>query len=148
MSPGAIRIAVALTALAVGACGSSSEQASTVDVRVGSATVRADVAETNAARERGLSGRSRLPEGRGMLFVYNDHAERTYWMKGMRFPIDIVWIDRGKVIGVERNAPVPRGGDLPLYSSRGAADHVLEVPAGWAGRHGVDRGARVAIEGD
>jgi uncharacterized membrane protein (UPF0127 family) len=159
MSPGAIRIAVALAALALAACGSSSapekaateqaatEKAATVSVRVGGTEVRADVAETAAARERGLSGRPRLAEGRGMLFVYPDHAVRTYWMKGMRFPIDIVWIDEGEVTGIERDAPVPQGGDLPLYSSRGPADHVLEVPAGWAGRHGVVRGARVVIEG-
>jgi uncharacterized protein len=143
-----MRIAVALTALALAACGSSSaEKASTVSVRVGGAALQADVAETAAAREHGLSGRARLPEGRGMLFVYHDHAERSYWMKGMRFPIDIVWIDRGKVIGIERDAPVPQGGDFPLYSSRGPADRVLEVPAGWTARHGVDRGARVAVEG-
>ena len=79
-----------------------------------------------------------------MFFVYRDHIERTYWMKGMRFPIDIVWIDRGRVTGIERNLPVPQG-DVPLYSLRGPADHVLEVPAGWAARHGVEPGDRVSI---
>jgi uncharacterized membrane protein (UPF0127 family) len=82
-----------------------------------------------------------------MLFVYPDRAPRTYWMKGMRFPIDIVWIDAGRVRGVERNVPVPHG-RLPLYRSGGPADHVLEVPAGWARRHGTKAGDRVSIAGD
>lgn len=80
-----------------------------------------------------------------MLFVYRDRLTRTYWMKGMRFPIDIIWIDRGRVRGIERNVPVPRG-YLPTYSSGGPADHVLEVPAGWAGRHVTKPGDRVVIE--
>jgi hypothetical protein len=140
--------AILALGLLVAACGSSSSEApTTVSVRVAGATVRAEIARSEAARERGLSGREGLANGRGMLFVYDDHAVRTYWMKGMRFPIDIIWIDRGRVMGVERKAPVPQGGVFPLYSSRSAADHVLEVPAGWAARHGVDRGARVVIEG-
>ena len=137
----AIAIAVTLTA-----CGSSSspEQKRSVAVRINGAEVRAELAEGEPARERGLSGRAGLAEGRGMLFVYGDHIERTYWMKGMRFPIDIVWIDRGRVTGIERNLPVPQG-HVPLYSSRGPADRVLEVPAGWTGRHGVEPGDQVSI---
>jgi uncharacterized protein len=115
-----------------------------VSVDVGGATVKAEVAADSKSRERGLSGRTSLAEGRGMLFVYPDRQVRTFWMKGMRFPIDIIWIARGRVTGVERNAPVPVG-SVPLYSSRVAADHVLEVPAGWAGRHGADAGTPVTV---
>jgi uncharacterized membrane protein (UPF0127 family) len=143
---GAALAVVAVAGVAVVACGSSSPDAEgTVSVTIDDAVVRAEVAESPADREQGLSGRARLEEGRGMLFVYHDHAERTYWMKGMRFPIDIVWIDRGRVTGLERDVPVPQG-DVPLYRSRGPADHVLEVPAGWAGRHGVERGDPVTVD--
>jgi uncharacterized membrane protein (UPF0127 family) len=139
------RFAVVLAALALVGCGSArSDGRPTVTVRVGRASVEAEVAADAKARERGLSGRRSLAEGRGMLFVYPDRAARTYWMKGMRFPIDIIWIDRGRVRGVERNVPVPQG-SLPRYSSGGPADHVLEVPAGWAGRHGVRAGSRVSV---
>ena len=144
--PRTTTIATALAALALTGCGSSQPQsARTVEVHVGGAEVRAEIAAGEAAREQGLSGRASLAEDRGMLFVYPDHIERTYWMKGMRFPIDIVWIDRGRVTGVEADAPVPVGGDLPRYSSRAPADRVLEVRAGWAARHGVERGDRVSI---
>ena len=132
--------------LALAGCASSGGGGRrTAVVHIGGTTVRAEVAADTKAREQGLSGRPSLAEGRGMLFVYPDHATRTFWMKGMRFPIDIIWIDRGRVAGIERNAPVPHG-DLPLYSSQGPADDVLEVPAGWAGRHGAKAGDRVSID--
>jgi uncharacterized membrane protein (UPF0127 family) len=143
-----MRVAVVLAALALAGCGSAgSDGRPTVAVRVSGATVQAEVAADAKARERGLSGRRSLAEGRGMLFVYPDHRARTYWMKGMQFPIDIIWIDRGRVRGVERSVPVPRG-SLPLYPSGSPADHVLEVPAGWARRHGTKRGDRVSIAND
>ena len=126
-------------------CGSSSSaEPHTVSVYVGGANVKAEVAADEKSRERGLSDRPGLADGRGMLFVYPDRQVRTFWMKGMRFPLDIIWIAGGKVVGVERDAPVPVG-SLPLYSSRVAADHVLEVPAGWAGRHGVAPGTPVTV---
>jgi hypothetical protein len=81
-----------------------------------------------------------------MLFVFGDRAPTTFWMKGMRFPLDIVWIDRGRVTGIERDAPVPKG-EPPLYPSTGPVDHVLEVPAGWTARHGVMTGSPVRIRG-
>jgi uncharacterized protein len=139
-------IAAALVVLGLAGCGSSgSKTPQTVGVKVDGASVRAEVAATDDARREGLSGRASLAENRGMLFVYPDHVERTYWMKGMRFPIDIVWIDRGRVTGVEPNVPVPVGDDLPLYPSRVPADRVLEVRAGWAARHHVERGEQVTI---
>jgi uncharacterized membrane protein (UPF0127 family) len=142
-----IAIATTVIALALGAC-ASSERADgprTVEVRIGSAGVRAEIAADPDARRQGLSGRASLAEDRGMLFAYRDRAERAYWMKGMRFPLDIVWIDRGRVTGVAANVPVPSGGRLPLYSSGSPADRVLEVRAGWAARHGVERGDRVTV---
>jgi uncharacterized protein len=144
---------VLLAALGAGACGSSSankarspKHVRAVTVHVGGAQVRAEVAADAGARRRGLSGREGLAENRGMLFVFPDREPRTYWMKGMRFPLDIVWINRGRVTGIERDAPVPRG-ELRLYPSSGPVDRVLEVPAGWAARHGIRAGARVQVRG-
>jgi uncharacterized protein len=146
---------LALTALVLGGCGSSSADRSatagasgsaakprTVVVQVGGARVKAEVARDAAARRRGLSGRARLGEGRGMLFVFGERAPRTFWMKGMRFPLDIIWIARGRVTGIARDTPVPSG-EPPLYPSGEPVDRVLEVPAGWATRHRVGAGARV-----
>jgi len=129
-------------AVALAACGSSQPAKSTRTVYVGNGTVRAELADSTGERDEGLSGRPSLSDGEGMLFVFGNRAPRSFWMKGMRFPIDIVWIDRDRVTGVTRHVPVPQNG-LPTYESPGPARDVLEVPAGWAARHGVGRGDRV-----
>ena len=136
---------LAAGALALAGCGSSSpDEPDTTTVRVGQGQVRAEIADSLEERERGLAGRDDLPEDRGMLFVYRDRAVRTYWMKGVRFPLDIIWIDRGRVTGIEADVPVPEG-QPPIYSSDTPADRVLEVSAGWAARHGVEPGDRVEV---
>src|SRR3989338_662243 len=58
-----------------------------------------ELAVTPAQRERGLSGRDRLEPRSGMLFVFEDDGVRGFWMKGMTFPIDIIWIDDERVVG-------------------------------------------------
>jgi uncharacterized membrane protein (UPF0127 family) len=150
---------LAVAALVLGGCGSSSGDDSTatadspsaaklrtVTVHVGKEKVTAEVARTGAERRQGLSGRASLAENRGMLFVFGDRAQRTFWMKGMRFPLDIVWIARGRVTGFAPDASVPTG-EPPLYPSTGPADRVLEVPAGWMARHRLGVGARVRVGG-
>lgn len=112
-------------------------------VRVGDATLRAEIARTSAEHTRGLSGRDRLADDAGMLFVFPEPAQRTFWMKDTRIPLDMVWLRGGRVIGITANVqPEPRIPDEQLrrYPSPGPVDHVLEVNAGWAERHGVTVG--------
>jgi uncharacterized membrane protein (UPF0127 family) len=54
----------------------------------------AEVAGTEAARARGLSGRECIPADTMMLFSYERDGEYCFWMKDMKFPIDIVWVDK------------------------------------------------------
>jgi uncharacterized protein len=116
-------------------------------VEVDGASVRAEVADDEASRQRGLSGRERLAPGEGMLFLLPDDSP-SLWMKGMRFPLDIVWIKDGRVVDVSADVPPPRGSDAPLptYSPDRPADRVLEVNAGWAADHGVRRGDAVEVQ--
>ena len=134
-------------ALTLAACGDDGKQSppETV-VRVGHASVRVDVADDEPSRERGLSGRARLAANRGMLFVLPNDAP-SFWMKGMRFPLDIVWIDGDRVVDVSAAVPAPAGPDAPLptYSPDRPANRALEVNAGWAARHGVRRGDEVRV---
>jgi uncharacterized membrane protein (UPF0127 family) len=120
-------------------------------VEIGGATVRADVADDEASRRRGLAGRAGLEDDEGMLFLLPDDSP-AFWMKGMRFPIDIVWIDDGRVVDVTADVPPPRESEsdaaLPTYSPRRPANRALEVNAGWAARHGVTRGDVVRVRRD
>lgn len=87
------------------------------------------IADTPDARERGLSGVPRLASSTGMLFLFDESAPREFWMKEMRFPLDIVWMDEvWRVVGITRNATPD---SFPTrFPSPGPAQYALEVPAG------------------
>jgi len=118
----------------------------TVDLQVGAAEIKTEVVKTSADLERGLSGRKSLNDGEGMLFAFDDYKVRTFWMKDMKFPLDIIWISDGLIIGADKN--LPPEGDTPqkTYSSPGPANQVLEVPAGWLDKNGIKVGDVVAIK--
>lgn len=124
----------------------------TVLVQLGTTEVMCEVADTVAIREIGLSGRDSLPAGHGMLFDMKTERDATFWMKGMRFPIDIVWIDPDfAVVRIDHDVPIvgPDISDsaIPLYDSGGIpVRYVLEMNAGMAAEHGIVVGAEVMIQ--
>jgi uncharacterized protein len=137
-------IAVAAVALAGGEDESAENRAV---VTIGGTAVRAEIAADEASQRRGLSGRERLGADEGMLFLLADDSP-SFWMKGMRFPLDIVWIKNGRVVDLTADVPPPRGNGaeaLPTYSPDRPADRALEVNAGWAARHGIARGDVVMV---
>jgi len=95
--------------------------------------IYAEVADSGPELARGLSGRAGLEQNHGMLFVMPADTAQIFWMKGMRFPIDILWVDNNRIVGWEKNVEVPTTDDLDslkLYHSPEGVDHVLELPAG------------------
>lgn len=119
-------------------------------IQVGENELRVEVVETPSARARGLSYRDEIGSD-GMLFLFPDQEIRRFWMRGMRFSIDIVWIAQNQVVGVTENVPPPRPGTadeaLPLYTSPEPVDWVLELPAGEAAAYGIDAGENVSFVG-
>jgi len=120
-----------------------------ITIWVGDALVEAEIASSPAAQAQGLSGRAALHEGKGMLFSYAEPLIPTFWMKEMRFPIDIIWIRDGMVVDISPHLPAPlpeiQLADLPRYQPKEPIRYALEVPAGWAARHKVTNGTRVTI---
>ena len=111
--------------------------------------VAIEVVDDPASQRKGLGERDKLDWGRGMLFVYERMGFHRFWMKGMRFPIDIVWIRDGRIVFVSHRVPHEPGvpdRELRTYQSPEAVDRVLEVPAGYAEAYGWGRGDRVSIE--
>jgi len=107
--------------------------------------VSLEVAATPAERERGLMYRTSLAEGRGMLFVFDADGNQSFWMKNTLIPLDLLFIARdGTVVGIHANATPQSTADIAVgMPSR----YVLEVPGGWAARHGISAGARVEFRG-
>jgi uncharacterized membrane protein (UPF0127 family) len=112
-------------------------------VVIGQATFTVEVAVTDAKRERGLGYRDTLPPLHGMLFVYPAKGDYAFWMKGMRFPLDFVWISGTTVVDITQNVPVSPGPDFPLYRPKAPADKILEINAGEIRRAGIKIGDSV-----
>ena len=99
-------------------------------------TIHIAVADTETARQQGLSGRAGLAPDEGMLFVFPEDGEHAFWMKDMLFSIDILWLSAdGKVVYMAENVspdtyPQSFRPDVP-------ARYVLELPAGYAKEYNV-----------
>ena len=137
-----IAVGVALAAGAGWYALSMSETGRTITV--GTATIAVEVADTESLREQGLSGRTSLAEGKGMLFVFDTDDTWGIWMKDMQFPLDIVWISaEGVVVSVKAGA-APESYPEAFYPTA-PARYVLELPAGYAAAQGIVEGVKVVI---
>lgn len=126
----------------------SSEERATVTITDGAseelAVVDSEVADSSGERYTGLSDHESLGEDEGMLFVFEDEDERSFVMRDMDFPIDIIFIGEDGRITTIHEAPTEEGSDLTSY--RGEARWVLEVNYGYADANGIEEGDGVEIE--
>jgi len=121
-------------------------------VKIGGQNVQVDLALTSAEQAQGLSGRASLAENQGMLFVFPQPGQYLFWMKDMKFSIDMIWFSADlKVIYIKKEASpesyLPAGKAGPeTYGpapSDGQAKYVLEVPAGFADKNNLQIGDSV-----
>jgi uncharacterized membrane protein (UPF0127 family) len=110
---------------------------------IGDVPVNAEVVSTPEKLYLGLGHRKDLPEGKGMLFLMQTPALQTFCMRDMLFAIDIIWIANGRVAGIEPKLPPSLTG---LVTSPVPVRVVLEVPGGFAERHGIKVGAPVMLQ--
>jgi hypothetical protein len=100
------------------------------------------LALTSAQQARGLGYRARLPVSSGMLFVFPLSGTRCFWMKGMRFALDIIWLSPSdEVVTVHRDL-LPK--DPSIYCA--VSQDVVELDAGQAHAAGIDVGRVVGLE--
>nr|AQS30054.1 hypothetical protein [uncultured bacterium] len=114
----------------------------------GGQVIQARVVDTPEARAQGLSGVESVPADTGMLFVFQDDGTQGIWMKGMKIPLDILWLDgQGQVVHIVQNAPIPDDEQtvLPIYESNQPARYVLELAAGTVEATGLEAGQVVGL---
>jgi uncharacterized membrane protein (UPF0127 family) len=139
----------AILLLAVACPGEGESPASAypnAEVTIGIHRVQVEVANTPERMRRGLSGRSRLAEGRGMVFPYARAERHGFWMYDMHFDIDIIWIRGDRIVDLTARARHDPSGELPVHRPREPADLVLEVPSGTAAKLGWKIGDRVSVD--
>ena len=102
--------------------------------------LRVEVAESDEERSRGLMFREKLPEGKGMLFIFERPQRLSFWMKNTLIPLDVLFFDtHGKFVSAMTMEPCVE--DLcQTYPSAAEAEFALEVPAGFTERHGIGEG--------
>jgi uncharacterized membrane protein (UPF0127 family) len=106
--------------------------------------VRAEVADDDAARSRGLMFRKSLPLDEGMLFVFDAELPLSFWMKNTLIPLDMLYFDRdGRLVSVQRDVPPCRTAYCPSFPGEAPARYVLELNAGRARQLDLPRGARL-----
>lgn len=115
-------------------------------VRIGDTEIAVELATTSAAVQKGLSGRSSLDPERGMLFIFQKPDRYRFWMPDMHFPIDIIWIEGGKVLGIDADvSPDFNPANPRFYMPPRPVRYVLEVHAGFARSRTIAVGDAVAF---
>jgi uncharacterized membrane protein (UPF0127 family) len=113
--------------------------------RIGQGYFNFEVADTSIERERGLSGRSPLADTDAMLFVFEQPDKHCFWMKDMKFSIDILWFDADKKLVYEKRGATPES--YPEnFCSDVPAKYTVEVTTGVAEKNQLKIGDKLDIE--
>jgi uncharacterized membrane protein (UPF0127 family) len=114
-------------------------------LEIGGRTVELEIARTPAERQQGLSGRTGLPENNALLFIFEDEGFYNFWMKDMKFAIDMIWLDKEyTVVGLHQNIAPETFPDT--FTSTKPAFYVLETAAGFAQKYAIKEGTRLTIK--
>ncbi len=114
-------------------------------IRLGREILTVEIADTYETRAKGLMGRTKLADGEGMLFVYEEADTLVFWMKNTLIPLSIAFFNTEKEILNILDMDPPKGKQLLKYRSRGPALYALEVPQGWFEKHGIKIGTKFSF---
>lgn len=121
----------------------------TATVVIGEGKLNVEIADTQEKRNKGLSDRESLASDSGMLFIFPKQDKYPFWMKGLKYPLDFIWIKGEYVVDFLQNIRPPSLGQadqsLTIYTAKIPIDKVLEVPAGTIDRLNIKVGDKVQI---
>lgn len=116
-------------------------------VTISDVTVQVEIADDLEERRKGLMYRSELPQFSGMWFIFEDEKPRTFWMKNMVIPIDIIYISKDlEIVSIVKSAQPCEADPCGVYPSFEAVQYVLEVNAGFADRYNIQTGQSVLVD--
>lgn len=116
------------------------------------ACVRAQISDTDIKRRQGLMFREFLSDNEGMIFIFPDESRHSFWMKNMKIPLDIIWINKNKFVVdikpdlepcAEINDGLDRGHRIiscPGFTPKDNSLYALEVNAGFALKNDIKIG--------
>ena len=115
------------------------------NIKLAGYNIRAEVAVTASERYQGLSDRDSLCADCGMLFNFTDDSEKSFVMRNMKFPLDIIFINQGEIKKIAANLSPEGARPTKSYDSDGPATQVLEVNAGYCASHNIKVGDRLEL---
>lgn len=123
------------------------DSTSTNELKVVKALVDVEAADTKEKRAKGLGGRESLASDSGMLFTFDAADKYQFWMKGMKIPLDFIWINDSRVVDVLEDVHPPSGNqsddNLPRYGPTVSINKVLEVNSGFVDTYGIRIGDKI-----
>lgn len=114
------------------------KESNLVDITIGDKKYKVEIADTPGKQEKGLMGRESLPENQGMLFIYDEPQDLSYWMKNTLISLDIIFIDDDmEVVSVKQGQPMS---EEPITEDD--VQYVLEVNS----NSGIEEGDQLIVE--
>ena len=112
-----------------------------IETDLGAQILNVEIADTPALQERGLMFRQRVPEDRGMLFIFDSSQPVSMWMKNTLAPLDMIFIRADGTVSevVENTKPL----SLDIIQSKESLPAVLELGAGGARKLGIRPGTLI-----
>jgi len=107
------------------------------DITIGGKKISVEIADTPDKRALGLSYRDNIDTADGMLFIFENASSPGFWMKDMKFALDMVWIGDGKVLGISENLPPGDHRPAQVYYPPAPVNYVLELTAGKVKEWGI-----------
>lgn len=108
-------------------------------VTINNSRITVTIADSDAERAKGLSGSPQLKDGSGMLFIFDEPGYPGIWMKDMKYPIDIIWLDENRTIVHIQEFATPDSYPR-VFMPQVPAKYVLEVPVGTVKSYGMNNG--------
>lgn len=116
----------------------NNKESNLVDITIGDKKYKVEIADTPEKQEKGLMGRKSLPKDQGMLFIYDEPQDLSYWMKNTFISLDIIFIDDDmEVVSVKQGQPMS---EEPITEDD--VQYVLEVNS----NSGIEEGDQLVIE--
>ena len=112
-------------------------------VKIGNATVKAEIADTPLKEMRGLMFRKSLGANEGMIFTFGSEDYYGFWMMNTSIPLDMIWLNSNKqVVYIQKDAQPCTITSCPIYRPSAPGQYVLEVNAGFADAHNIKAGTK------
>ena len=115
------------------------------EIIIGNVAVKIEVATSPTEKQKGLSGRNFMQKNSGMLFIFSQPDFYPFWMKDMKFPIDIIWLDENlQIINIEKN--ITPDTFPKKFMPRLPAKYALEVNGGWSDKNKIKEGLNIKVK--